>query len=81
MVHIYIYIYTYIHQYIYTYTYISYPYAPCGVHTVATRFYSLRFVAADDVSELQNALDSFEVSLRSYKFSEVLCQFHAGILH
>ena len=31
--------------------------------------------------KLQNALDSFEVNVRSCKFSEVLCQFSAGILH
>ena len=31
--------------------------------------------------KLQNALDSFEVSVRSHKFSEVLFQFSAGILH
>ena len=70
---LYIYIYLYIHY--------IYPYAPCGAHTAAPDFVACGLLQLTSFGKLQNALDSFEVNVRYYKFSEVLCQFSADILH
>ena len=63
------------------YTFNLYPDAPCGAHTAATWFYSLRFVAADVVLEIAKCPAEFRGERSFLQVFRSYCQFSAGILH